>query len=363
MQEIPDNFWSTGWGCAPSTIDGMQLHSFVSDEQVCTALGELQKNQEGVSAKKIGTGVFLTVDGKGTNHDLPSLREYRESVSLIELFEKRYRDNEWNLMAYGLHRHSYAMWQFGAQIRNQVDKDSSSRPTGRTDIDAFVGRYSATFAGIHTDFAHNFAFTLSDGKTMHVMSPRSFLLYDWEDEAYYRESHPLIYKTDNLCYFPHDYFHCATTSDAVSFNVNIAIWESAYIVEGNSPDHTGGLYNSFVDSYTQLLIDQPYMVVKIPDFAVDKLGEKLVIRALKQISAFGMEVKTPPPVTLGIQNPSLSRIILAQIGGSLRMFANGHVLKLNRTTLPSSNELKAWILSDTALTSYLDQSIGIKINA
>lgn len=341
----------------------MQLHSFVSDKQVCRALGELQENEEASSAKNVGAGVFLTVNGNGANHDLPSLSKYEEAASLTEAFEEKYQGSEWNLMAYGLHRHSHAMWQLGAQIRNQVDKNSSNPPTGRTDIDAFAGRYSATFAGIHTDFAHNFTFTLSNGKTMHVMPPRSFIPHTWSDAEYYQEAHPLTYKTDNLCYFPHDYFHCATTPDSASFNVNIAIWESSYINEGSSPDHTGGLYNAFVSSYTQSLIKQPYLATKIPAFITEKLGEKLVVRALRQVSTFGMEASSPSPALPSTPDTSLSRIILAQVGEELRMFANGYTLKLNATTLPESSDLRSWILSNKALSSYLDQSIGIQINA
>lgn len=362
LQLIPDQFWSEGWGCTPATIDGVQLSSFVTDQEFRTAIGLLQEYQNGEADIRPGTGLFLSVDGKRVEDNCPLAIEADSLQSFTSNLDCKYEEHEWNLMAYGLHAFSAPIWQLGARLRDEIDKSAPRPPTGRTDIDAFIGRYSSTFAGIHTDFAHNFAFTLANGKTMHVMKPENFLTRHWSDAAYFADSERLYYTEDSLCYFPHDYFHCATTADAAAINVNIAIWESAYLCEGKAPDHTHGLYNAVVDSYTRKLVEQPYLSTIIPEYLFDKLGAGLVARALKQVSAFGMEVKSPPLRREANFPMGPSRIIAAKANNEVRIFANGHILRLRDVNLPSQDELHSWLQANRSLCSYLEKTAGVPIN-
>lgn len=73
-------------------------------------------------------------------------------------------NDEWAVMYYGLHAASPNIWDVAKAFSDQLALSIGYRPGGRVDIDCFIGRYSSTYVGIHADHAHNFGFTLRDGK-------------------------------------------------------------------------------------------------------------------------------------------------------------------------------------------------------
>jgi hypothetical protein len=138
-------------------------------------------------------------------------------------------DCEWAVMYYGMHAASPAIWDAVKSFSDQLALLIGYRPGGRVDVDCFVGRYSSTYVGIHVDHAHNFGFTLRDGKTMFTWpGARSDLLgVKFPDyEQFKSESVPLENKTDRVAYFPQDWLHVAETQSGPSANVNIAFWEA-----------------------------------------------------------------------------------------------------------------------------------------
>jgi len=78
------------------------------------------------------------------------------------------------------------------------------------------------------DYAHNFAFTLRDGKTMFTWPSERGDLLDLKSpdyDPYKTESTALANKSDRVAYFPQEYFHVAESKDDVSINVNVTFWE------------------------------------------------------------------------------------------------------------------------------------------
>lgn len=73
-----------------------------------------------------------------------------------------------------------------------------------------------------------FAFTLRNGKSMYTWSPDKKELKGLKYPNYeqYKDSAKVICnRTDNICYFPYNYYHVAESSNATSLVVNIAFWE------------------------------------------------------------------------------------------------------------------------------------------
>jgi hypothetical protein len=136
--------------------------------------------------------------------------------------------DEWSVAYYGLHAASTAMWDAAKVVADQLAHSLGHRPGGRVDIDCFVGRYSSTHTGVHVDHAHNFAFTLRDGKTMFTWSPERKELLGLKSPDYdlhKGDSTALANRSDRVAYFPQDFLHVAESKDGVSVNVNIAFWE------------------------------------------------------------------------------------------------------------------------------------------
>ncbi|WP_273758466.1 hypothetical protein [Bartonella sp. AU55XJBT] len=134
-------------------------------------------------------------------------------------------------MYYGLYAATPVLWDAAKQFANQLAHSLGFSPGGRVDIDCFIGRYSSTHVGIHVDHAHNFAFTLQDGKTMFAWpSTRKDLqgLKYPEYEEHKPTATALQNLTDRVAYFPYDAFHVAETGEKVAVNINIAFWETAH---------------------------------------------------------------------------------------------------------------------------------------
>ncbi|MFJ2992381.1 hypothetical protein [Pandoraea sp. NPDC087047] len=121
------------------------------------------------------------------------------------------------------------IWDVAKTFSDQLALSIGYRPGGRVDIDCFIGRYSSTHIGIHVDHAHNFGFTLRDGKTMFTWPGNRLDLVGVrfpDYQAFKSEGVPLKYKENRVTYFPADWLHVAETRSDISANVNIAFWET-----------------------------------------------------------------------------------------------------------------------------------------
>jgi hypothetical protein len=137
--------------------------------------------------------------------------------------------DEWTVMYYGLHAASPIIWDIAKAFSDQLAASIGYRPGGRVDVDCFIGRYSSTYVGVHVDHAHNFGFTLRDGKTMFTWpaSRKDLLGLRFPHyEPFKCEGVPLRNKREWVAYFPEDWLHVAETKSDVSVNVNVAFWES-----------------------------------------------------------------------------------------------------------------------------------------
>ena len=138
-------------------------------------------------------------------------------------------DDEWSVAYFGLYAANPAMWDTAKSFADDLAHCLGYRPGGRVDIDCFVGRYSSTHTGVHVDYAHNFAFTLRDGKTMFSWpGDRNDLqgLKSPDYDPHKATGAALANKSDRVAYFPQEFFHVAESKDDVSINVNVTFWEA-----------------------------------------------------------------------------------------------------------------------------------------
>lgn len=219
-----------------------------TEEQIYEALLPYSVNQEALQKINPHSEAVTAVNGNRTDEVIPGLLLYSEDSSISDYVDRVSAfvgKDEWSTAYFGLHASSHVMWDVAKNFADQIAATLGFRPGGRVDIDCFVGRYSSTHTGIHADFAHNFAFTVRNGKTMYTWPPeRQELLglkspnYDLEKSS----STPLENCTDRVAYFPHDFLHVAESKNDVSVNVNITFWEHGYETE---------IHNDFVSSLLQ----------------------------------------------------------------------------------------------------------------
>lgn len=148
----------------------------------------------------------------------------------ISRLEESLRGNDWCIAYFGLHTANSIMWDKLKEFADKLSLSLGYKPAGRVDIDLFIGKYKSTHSGIHYDNAHNFAITLRGNKKMYTWGKGyehlNGLKYP-DYEEYKKDSVVLNNVVDRVCYFPHDAFHVAESSDSVSVVLNIAFWESS----------------------------------------------------------------------------------------------------------------------------------------
>lgn len=194
------------------------------------ALKELNRHSEAVSA----------INGVRTPQAQPELLIQGRDASLTDYVERADAfagTDEWSVAYFGLFAASSTMWDTAKIFADKLALTLGYRPGGRVDIDCFVGRYSSTHTGVHVDYAHNFAFTLRDGKTMFTWpGDRNDLhgLKSPEYDHHKSSATALGNKTDRVAYFPQEYMHVAESKDDVSVNVNVTFWESGNDSKSNA---------------------------------------------------------------------------------------------------------------------------------
>ncbi|WP_244106769.1 hypothetical protein [Burkholderia anthina] len=208
-----------------------------TDKDVLSALKQYATGD--IRPHNVQSEVITILNGKRTSKPrtdflaLAADNTIDDYVSRVDLLAGT---DEWTVMYYGLHAASPVIWDVAKIFSDQLALSIGYRPGGRVDVDCFIGRYSSTHTGIHVDHAHNFGFTLRDGKTMFTWpGARSDLVgVRFPDyEPFKSQSIPLENRTNRVTYFPENWLHVAETKFDVSVNVNIAFWETGNDTQKN----------------------------------------------------------------------------------------------------------------------------------
>lgn len=295
---------------------------------------------------------FITaVNGELTPTPMANLLASDDDESMngyISRLDKYNQGKEWCIAYFGLHTINEKIWDTARDFAQIVYRNTDKKPTGRVDVDCFLGNYTSTHTGIHVDYAHNFAFTLRNGKKMYTWSPNftevKGLRYPNYDN-YKKNSKILSNEIDRICYFPYDYFHVAESQNVTSLVVNIAFWEENEDVNTILTQISNGLYSdiSSLDyiKYTNISdndfksgqIDLNDSYKDINKFIIDKLSPfniNLKILAYQLIKMTSSNLFVPRPINRDYTLPeylikSPNAILQwARLDNIILISANGH---------------------------------------
>ncbi|MGC2943028.1 hypothetical protein [Burkholderia ambifaria] len=226
---LSSQFVKESWGKRATELTISQIP--FTEKDVLGALKQYAICANDIRARNLQSEAITTLNGKCTSEprtDFLALATDDTIDDYVSRVDHLADGDEWTVMYYGLHAASPVVWDVAKAFSDELALSIGYRPGGRVDIDCFVGRYSSTYTGIHVDHAHNFGFTLRDGKTMFAWpGTRSDLvgLRFPDYEPFKAESIALENKTDRVAYFPENWLHVAETKSDASVNVNIAFWE------------------------------------------------------------------------------------------------------------------------------------------
>ncbi|RQR40597.1 MULTISPECIES: hypothetical protein [unclassified Burkholderia] len=218
------------WGKKATELTTSQIP--FTDKDVLGALKQYAACANDIRSRNLQSEAITALNGKRTSEPLADFLALATDDTIedyVSRIDRLAGGDEWTVMYYGLHAASPIIWDVAKAFSDQLALSIGYRPGGRVDIDCFIGRYSSTYIGIHVDHAHNFGFTLRDGKTMFTWpGTRSDLVgVRFPDyEPFKSEGIPLENKTNRVTYFPENWLHVAETKSDVSVNVNIAFWET-----------------------------------------------------------------------------------------------------------------------------------------
>ncbi|ABM45530.1 hypothetical protein X471_00160 [Bartonella bacilliformis str. Heidi Mejia] len=202
-----------------------------SDNQLLSALHAYTHSYDKIRFLNNIASVNISINGEKPqkpSKDFLVLDTDHTLDDYISRIDKIIGNDDWSLMYFGLSAADPRMWDAAKIFSDKLATSIGKRPGGRVDVDCFIGRYSCTHAGIHTDYAHNFAYTLRNGKTMYTWPKDRLDLVGLKYphyEKYKCESIALKNNTGCVAYFPHDFMHVAETKENISVNVNLAFWE------------------------------------------------------------------------------------------------------------------------------------------
>ncbi|MCW5258405.1 hypothetical protein D5038_19250 [Verminephrobacter aporrectodeae subsp. tuberculatae] len=230
IELFSNDFTREIWGKHAAELSTSRI--LFTEADVLSALRQYALRPQQIREVNSQSEAITAFNGKRTSEPRVDFLPSEDDATLedyVTRIDRLAGDDEWAVMYYGLYAASSTMWDAAKEFSDRLALAIGYRPGGRVDIDCFIGRYSSTYIGVHVDHAHNFAFTLRNGKTMFTWpGNRVDLLWkrfpDYEPFKY--EGTPLSNKTDRVAYFPEDCPHVAETKDEVSVNVNIAFWET-----------------------------------------------------------------------------------------------------------------------------------------
>ncbi|SAL21397.1 hypothetical protein AWB71_01059 [Caballeronia peredens] len=227
---LSSHFVNESWGKQAAELSISQIP--FTGKDVLDALKQYALCANDIRSRNAQSETITAFNGERTPEPRPDFLALSTDDTLEDYVSRIGRlagDDEWTVMYYGLHAASPVIWDIAKVFSDQLALSLGYRPGGRVDIDCFIGRYSSTHVGIHVDHAHNFGFTLRDGKTMFTWpGTRSDLagMRFPDYESFKSEGIPLENKTNRVTYFPENWLHVAETKSNISVNVNIAFWET-----------------------------------------------------------------------------------------------------------------------------------------
>jgi hypothetical protein len=274
---LSPQFGKESWGKSATELAISQIP--FNDKDVLDALGEYAVRAHEVRSRNAHSEAITALNGKrAPKPDAEFLVLSTDDTldSYLSRIDRLAGEDEWTVMYYGLHAASPKLWDIAKEFSDSLALTIGYRPGGRVDIDCFIGRYSSTYVGIHTDHAHNFGFTLRNGKTMFTWpATRSELdgVRYPAYESFKADSTTLENRTDRVTYFPEDWLHVAETGSRVSVNVNIAFWE-----KGNDARKS--------ENYVKSLLQTPYRTrhdVRSSGMASLNPDDELLLASLKSM--------------------------------------------------------------------------------
>ncbi|WP_043288677.1 hypothetical protein [Paraburkholderia oxyphila] len=316
----------------------------INEDDVLRALRQYKACANEIRSRNAQSEAITALDGVRTPKPRCDFLVLDEDATLDDYLTRADRlagDSEWAVMYYGLHAASPTLWDIAKSFADQLALLLGYRPGGRVDIDCFIGRYSSTHVGIHVDHAHNFGFTLRDGKTMFTWpGTRSDLLgvkfpgY----EQFKAEGVPLENKTDRVAYFPEDWLHVAETQSGPPVNVNIAFWETGndvqeYVNFAKKMLHAPGRTRHDVRSsgITNLNPDNVFLLSSLKTLVSEaSLGKRMMISQLISDTSSRLNVGRPVVEVekvddvIALNSISTLQWIPLLETGELLIAANGH---------------------------------------
>ncbi|KGQ65974.1 hypothetical protein IO49_06790 [Gallibacterium anatis] len=253
--------------------------------------------------------------------------------------------NSWCIAYFGLHTISSSIWDKIRDFSKKLNNNLINRPLGRIDIDCFIGRYNSTHTGIHVDHAHNFSFTMRDGKKMYTWDPLhkniNHIKYP-EYNKYKNDSIILHNNKDRVCYFPHNYFHVAESPNKTSVVINIALWDkddkkdniytyinqqlSCFVEEKNDINFYSGAVN----------LDKNFnkIILKINELKIEKILIQSIINQLIRDTSFYIGVPRPRKKFQKKEIFSIEKNSILQwhpLSDSIIFSSNGYCAKIKKS--------------------------------
>ncbi|MDB6374013.1 MULTISPECIES: hypothetical protein [Photorhabdus] len=217
------------WNKKPAELNLTNIK--FSENEIFDSLIKYKTSLEELKSRNSVSEFITAIDGKLTEKPVSDFLIEKDEINFdqyIKRLDNSYINQEWCIAYFGLHASTPVIWDKAKSFADLLYSSLFYRPRGRVDIDCFLGRYSSTHTGIHIDYAHNFAFTLRNGKTMYTWEPENkqlmYIRYP-HYEQYKSSSYILNNSSDRVCYFPHDYLHVAESKNNISLVINIAFWE------------------------------------------------------------------------------------------------------------------------------------------
>ena len=222
------NFWNR----EAVEFNTLHSHQIMFDEKTIFETFLYYKNHlQDFQTHNKATDFITSINGILTpipNRDMLAISNDVDMDNYITRLEHMNQNNDWCIAYFGLHTINAQIWDIARNFAHIIYNNTDKKPTGRVDVDCFLGNYASTHSGVHVDYAHNFAFTLRNGKSMYTWSPNQKTVKGLKYPHYeqYKDSATIIQnRSDNICYFPYDYYHVAESKGATSLVVNIAFWE------------------------------------------------------------------------------------------------------------------------------------------
>lgn len=297
-----------------TTLEKRQIY-FLEDDIFDTFL--LYKNSHHEFKKYNKAADFITsINGSLTpipDVNMLAINDDMNMVGYIERLEKLF-NGDWCIAYFGLHTVNAKIWDTARDFANLVYDNTEKKPTGRVDVDCFLGNYASTHTGIHIDYAHNFAFSLRNGKKMYTWKPDlhevNKLKYP-DYEPYKEKANIIVNSTDRICYFPYDHYHVAESKNATSLVVNIAFWEENDDVNSIFEQIKNNLYSgvdglNYIkklnfpnDNFMSGSVDLEHEYFDIYNYVAERLSNfqlKLRIIVYKLIKTTSMGLLVPRPI-------------------------------------------------------------------